>query len=301
MSMAVQLYWWEVAIHLLVTGVFFAVNRRKKKPVQNAAETGIVLLVPVFGILALIGAKTLLALRMQGPADVGDKLQNKEAVFTDLMRIDENVVPLNDSVLVDDPEVKRRLFTETIKRDVLQNPLVLAQAIHDEDREIAHYAITMITAQLDTLEEHLYTLERRVKEEPDEIEPLEEYADALGEYTAQRFIDRLSRLQKAAEHAAVLALLIERTPDRAERYEEKVREEIRLARYEAAEETCRAFLARFPQNERPYLLYIELYQAMHRPALMQEKIAELKACPIRLSINALNVIRFWDEGIAHHV
>ena len=189
------------------------------------------------------------------------------------MRIDENVVPLNDSVLVDDPEVKRRLFTETIKRDVLQNPLVLAQAIHDEDREIAHYAITMITAQLDTLEERLYTLERRVKEEPDEIEPLEEYADALGEYTAHR----------------------------AERYEEKVREEIRLARYEAAEETCRAFLARFPQNERPYLLYIELYQAMHRPALMQEKIAELKACPIRLSINALNVIRFWDEGIAHHV
>ena len=301
MNAVMQFYWWEILIHLLVTGIFFAVNRRRKKPVQNAAETGIVLLIPVFGLLTLIGAKFLLAARLQGPADVGDKLQNKEVIFTDLMRIDANVVPLNDSVLVDDPEVKRRLFTETIKRDVLQNPLVLQQAIHDEDREIAHYAITMITSQLDTLEERLYTLERRVKEEPDEVEHLEAYAEALGEYTQQRFIDRLSRLQKAAEHVAVLARLIALQPDRPELYVQKVRQQIRLVRYAAAEETCRAFLAHFPTAEQPYLLYIELYQAMHRPALMQEKIRELRACPIRLSIEALNVIRFWDEGIAHHV
>jgi len=100
---------------------------------------------------------------------------------------------------------------------------------------------------------------------------------------------------------AVLARLIALQPDRPELYAQKVRQEIRLERYAAAEETCRAFLAHFPTAEQPYLLYIELYQAMHRPALMPEKIRELKACPIRLSIEALNVIRFWDVGIAHHV
>ena len=47
-------------------------------------------------------------------------------------------------------------------------------------------------------------------------------------------------------------------------------------------------------------MYIELYQAQKRPEELQKKIRELKACPIDLSKQALQVIRFWDKEAAAH-
>jgi len=42
-------------------------------------------------------------------------------------------------------------------------------------------------------------------------------------------------------------------------------------------------------------MYIKLYQSWRKPKKMQQKIRELKACPIELSQEALTAIRYWDR------
>ena len=44
--------------------------------------------------------------------------------------------------------------------------------------------------------------------------------------------------------------------------------------------------------------YIKLYFHMRQPAKMEEKLNELKAIPGELSLQALELVRYWG-GISH--
>ena len=185
---------------------------------------------------------------------------------------------------------------------MLQNQQVLQQAVHDEDREIAYYAISMLTTKLEALETQLFQEEKQLHEENVSAALLNDYAANLREYIAQKFIDPMTRRQKEERYAAVLGRLVAAEPEKTEHYREKICQDIRLACYDSAQEVCALFLQHFPGTEQPYLMYIRLYQARHEPEALQQKIDELKALPIKLTIEAMEVIRFWDrKGAAANV
>jgi ribosomal protein L32E len=53
--------------------------------------------------------------------------------------------------------------------------------------------------------------------------------------------------------------------------------------YAEAEMVCAELKEHFPQQEESYMMYIRIYQSWRKPKKMQQKIRELKACPIELS------------------
>ncbi|MBQ5586680.1 MAG: hypothetical protein IIU71_09925, partial [Selenomonadaceae bacterium] len=120
-----------IGCHLLLTGAVYLAVAMKADRRQALAEAGIVLLLPGAGFLAVGITRLLYSLRfMQNRIDP-HKLMNRNNVFTNLISYDENVIPLHDTFLVEDVQIKRKVFLDAVKQNVLDNPKVLRMATYD--------------------------------------------------------------------------------------------------------------------------------------------------------------------------
>lgn len=218
-------------------------------------------------------------------------------------KLARDVIPLRDAFLVEDTQRKRRYFTEAIKQSVLENQDILQLAMHDRDREVAYYAVSMVTTRIETMAHQIYEREQEMKgKAPEQISTaqLADYAGLLQSYLAQgSFIDPLTRETKQQAYIAVLRQLIGREPEQTEHYERLAAQLIEMQDYAAAEQVIQTFRQRLPQQEEPYLLACTLYVVSREPDKLQQTLRKLKALPITLSGRALQVIRYWDEGAKH--
>lgn len=288
--------------HLAVTALFFLWNCRSRNLIQTVSETVIVLALPFFGLLSMVGYRLACrALHMEN-VHLQKGEEDEEDSFAGGMAYDSNIVPFHDTFLMEDAGKKRELFTTAIKQEVVTNQDILRMAMNDNDREIAYYAVSLLTTQMEKLENKLFKEEGRLQkeQEAEHLKDLEEYAATLREYLShEKFIDHVTFRQKQGMYLGVLDRLVSLLPDRKEYYMEELHQLISEKDYAAAAEVCQNFQEHFPLDEDAYLMYIRLYQAERSTGKMQEKIAELKAAPIKLSPEALRVIRYWDRE-AHH-
>lgn len=296
--MTVELLMLAGIVHLLLTAMVYWLCRRRMTRLQAATEAGLVFVLPFFGAL-IVGITRFCGWKRRFQAQIDPhKLMMDNDVFTNLISYDENVIPLRDTFLVDDVKTKRRVFLDAVKQNVLQNPKVLKMATHDTDREIAYYAVSMLSNRIEALENKMTQAQERLAVVPDDIEALKQYHTLMKEYVAQDFVDPLTKRQKRRQYLELLYKLQRLLPDEEEYQRECISQQIALEDYAEAERGCQRYLADFPEDEAGYVMFIRLYHAMGDVEKLQCKLNELKASPIRLSGEALQMIRYWG-GQAH--
>ena len=215
------------------------------------------------------------------------------------VELNDDIIPLNDAFLLDDTQRKRQYFTESIKQAVIDNQRILQMAVKEPDREIAYYAVSMLTTRMEKLESELLAEEKALakSEKKDDIELLTDYARLLKEYLAQKqFVDHVTWRNKQDVYIKVLTKLCQLRPDEEKYYADLIDQLLDVAEYKKAEAVCEAYQQKFPAKEAAFLLFIKLYQAWRKPQKLQAKIRALKASSLQLSWQGLQTIRFWDRG-----
>ena len=292
-------FWAFLCLHIVLTLVYFLGNWWRKPRLHVVTETVIVLSVPLAGFLLLVCYRVIcLWLRMTGGHKV--EAEKETEAFFQGTRLDEDIIPLNDAFLVDDVQKKRQYFTGAIKQAVVDNESILQMAMHDRDREIAYYAVALLTARMEKLENELFAQESMIVHgaEQENVSRLEEYAQLLKSYLEQKkFIDHVTYEKKRGDYIGLLDYLKQACPDKLAYYTEEINQLLATENYAVAESVCAELKAHFPLNEASYMMYIRLYQSWRKPQQLQQKIRELKACPIELSQEALQVIRYWDKDV----
>ena len=287
-------------LHLLCAGLFLLFDLRGKARLRALTETAIVLAVPVAGLFIMCifkAAGSLLNLWEVREAEV----EAEEEVSFVGAPVQKDVVPLNDAFLVQDKLKKRKFFTESIKQSLVENQQILQMAMHDKDREVAYYAVSMLTSRMEKLEAELFERESKVVrgKQKENLGLLQEYAGLLREYLGNKnFIDHVSWRKKQEVYIGILNHLTNLTGDNKEYFREEIEQLLLLPDFPAAEQVCADFMEQHGEAEEPYLSYISVYVAWKKPDKMREILRRLKALPRDLSPEALRVIRFWDEGAA---
>lgn len=259
----------------------------------------VVLCVPIAGFALVFFYELVVSIAhlRQGNHPMWEDVAEPEVRSTAL---DTDIIPLQDAFLVQDEKQKRRFFTEAIKQSVVENPDILQQAMHDHDREVAYYAVSMVTDQLESLVQQIFTLEQAMQEQPPTEETLRAYAKLLRQYLSKKaFIDPITGSEKLAAYMRVLHQLIACEPENMNHYLEAARSLMEVQAYRDAEELAAEFLARFPEREEPYRLAIEIAVAKHEPEKVHDTLQRMKALPIALSADALHTIRYWDRRGPH--
>lgn len=286
-----------ILIHLLLTGGFFILDARTHGRIQAFADAWIVFFLPGFGLAILLLFRFFCWILRLKKGNAPEFSAPCEPLFRGT-EFGKEIIPLNDAFLVEDRRQRQRFFTEAIKQSVVENQNILQMAMHDRDREIAYYAVSMLTTRMEKLETKLFQKESEIDVDSSQNrDGLEEYASLLREYLAQKpFVDPVTWGKKQGDYIDLLNRLIQLEPDRMEYYEEEIRQLLSIRNFRAAGQLCGAMMERFPDREESFLMAIELCQAERDPEKLQQQIRALKASPIHLSKRALDVLRFWDEG-----
>lgn len=289
---------WLVLWHVIFSLIYFYWRTRTSYS-QAVCEFIICVSIPVFGILYLLLGNMLhkFAYNNIGESEyLKEKLVHLKVGVGAVKQYMANVIPLSDALYLDDVVNKRELLTNAIRQDTLTDHRLLFKAVRDNDREISHYAASMLTAMLENMETELFRLEQQLQAQPDNYECQIAYVEQMAEYLTIYLLEPLRKAKYLQQYRLVLWKLINSPFAKEQHYANLFDCELNLGNYVQAEALCQQYLQDAAGNEEPYLLYIKLYQHLKNYKALHQKLSELKSCPICLSPKALNIIRFWDRG-----
>ena len=285
--------------YLALTLLYMAGEAKRRGKISAVAKGVFAVALPAAGLLLLVLYEFFgHVLDLMGRTGKEEEEEDLSLSFGE-RAYDVDIVPLRDMFLVEDPKLKRKFFTDAIKQNVVERQSILDEAVHDSDREIAYYAVSMMTAHMEQLGEDIYALEEAIKHGTEDDALLDEYVEKVREFLLRRYGDSVTREQQRLRYMEMLRLLSERHPDHPAYHAERIRGLIREGRLQEAQEACAAFRARRPDDELPLLLMLRLYQAAHEREKVQETVEALKRLPVRLTNEAMRAIRYWDGGVAH--
>lgn len=281
--------------HLMVSLLVGAITLWKWGKGEAFCETLLVLTLPVFGLcmwLIFHGVQVFYPLMVEKRPILPKPIERLS--FGDIP-YDEDMIPLRDAFLLDDVHKKRKFFTEAIKQNVVSDEEILLSAIHDEDREMSYYAVSMMTTRMETLENQLIDVEKKLAQQRT-IQGLKTYASLLRKYVSHKtFMDRFSFIEKEKKYKETLQTLIQREPEEKESYLYLYKLLMGSKQWNEAEKVCQAYQKHFGMEEKTFLLYIELYEKRRNKDAMMAMIQQMKESPLTLSKEALQVIRYWDR------
>ncbi|AIQ13154.1 hypothetical protein [Paenibacillus durus] len=207
-----------------------------------------------------------------------------------------NIVPLEEALLVNDLTSRRRTMIDLLKQDATEYLEVLRMAVGNEDTETSHYAVSAVVEIKRKLNHSLQEFSVRYETSRDDAHFLASYAEVLQNYIRSGFLDRSTVMQLKYSLTEVLQHWTEADPDAFEAYEQKMRIELELGNYLSAEQASAIMMERFPHREESYLAQMNLYFTLRSPQRFNQALQALKQSPVRLSNDALKLVRFWSEG-----
>lgn len=170
-----------------------------------------------------------------------------------------STVPLEEALLLDSAEQRRKLILSVLTDDPVQYYDLLEQARLNDDSEVVHYAATamaQISKQADAAQLQRQQLERLLKMQLADQPKEEQYG--LG--------CRLAKVQ------------------------------LELAEYAAAEQTLAKLTARWPVRETPWLLRLRSAAARKDGAELARWLAEMERAQVYLSAAGRREVDFWKGG-----
>ena len=282
-------------VHIIITALWFLLASRFRTRQQACVESVIVLLLPVAGLMMLLAWRLVCRVFHYDVHHPEPFEEDDDDFSLSTMDYQADIVPLSDTYLLGDAHMKRRLFTNAIKQEVVENPEILREAVHDEDREITYYAVSMMTARMGKVADDIDTVEQALAEgkEEDRAANLARYADLLEDYLKNGYGDADGRAKKERQLIDTLAELVRLEPDDDDVRKQQVRTLIRAKAFDEARAACAAYAAARPETEGPVYLRLMLAAAERDDAGVRTAVKELRALPVRLSPEALTAIRYW--------
>ncbi|UFJ41047.1 hypothetical protein LOK74_00335 [Brevibacillus humidisoli] len=207
------------------------------------------------------------------------------------------IVPLEEVLVVNDFQTRRRIILDALKEDSLELVPFLAKAVRNEDTETSHYAVTAMVEMKRTMMTQLQRCSVAYEQNPDDLTVLSEYANTLQRYLNSRLMDAETERTYRFLQADVLDRLCKQPGCEEERWAEKIECELMLHRYDLAEKACERFLEMHPDSELSYVMTLKLYYTLRAGNKFVRMMEQLKQSPVKVSHDTLQLIRYWDQGV----
>lgn len=205
-----------------------------------------------------------------------------------------NMISLQDALILNSNQVKRKTLMNVLKNDFLQQAPLLAAALKSEDNETSHYAATALQQAKSLLAKQLRHIERELTERPNDLDVMVRYLAILKQMIDMEFLDRHTQLKHTYSYLHALTAFIELggTID-PEYHVERIQIALSLGEYEQALSASELFLTQHPRREQAYFEAMHVHYAMKNVTQVHQMVDALRASDIRLSPEGLQQLRFW--------
>ena len=207
-----------------------------------------------------------------------------------------DVIPIEDALVVSENKTRRKVLIDVLKQDAVNYLEILQRAVSNEDKETSYYAVSAIMEAKRKLQLALQDLAVKFESDPTDQLVVKTYAEVLHAYMRSGFLDDRTLLKYRYTYRTVLLKWIELDKCCEWAYQECVNLELTLGSFAEAEKMARLYVDALPDSEGAYLSLMKVYYEIRSVQRLQQALDSLKNSPIKLSNQALTMVRFWSEG-----
>lgn len=209
---------------------------------------------------------------------------------------ERNVIPIEEALLVNEHQVRRRVMIDVLKQDTRQYLEILQAAVRNEDTETSHYAVSAIMEVKRKLLLSIQELSVEYENDKEDLTVIKTYAEVLQGFLRSGFLDERTYKKYQYTYLELLMQWTQLSPQDEEPFREKLETELSLGMVSEAEMTGLRFIERHPSSEDAYLGLLKVYFQMRSSVKLMQALEQLKQSPVKLSNRALTMVRFWSEG-----
>lgn len=258
-------------------------------------------LVPVFGVAAAIIIELINSKKKQGKQtlDLHKFFLDDDAYWKAInnRQEDENIVPLEEAMTINDEKVRRKLMLETLFDDPLKYLDVLMIARKNEDIETAHYASATISKIQSGFQREIQRSAFAVENNPDDIILLDHYIDALEKHIESGVLeDYLLRRQRII-FARALDLKLDQNKKDQETIIKKIHNSLQLGDFSTAYEASNLLKINWPQEEETWVEAVRVCVESKDKARLKETIDEVRQTKIGWTKHGKEQVAPWLSGV----
>jgi hypothetical protein len=264
---------------------------------MSLALLPLVLFIPIFGMVSLIVADRIIR------NEHGEKKEYKYALYDYLNKgynkidMDDGdkpgaVVPLEEAILINDVQTRRKVMIGILHREPAQYLGLLKVACLNEDVEVTHYATTTISEIQRDFELAIQQKSSRVKSNPTDIVMLDDYISILSKYINSGLLDGHLLAKQRMLILQLLQKRLELNLYDKQTYFEIIENETRLQRYIRAEEAFLSLIENWPDDENAWLAGIRIYMESNNKQLKKNVLDKIKMMPIKWSSKGKEWLNF---------
>jgi hypothetical protein len=258
------------------------------------------LLVPIFGPLAALMVEWISFSGNQGEKLDEILLQPLEddILWKTIKNHHEggNIVPLEEALLINENETKRKMMLNALYDDPLKYLDVLVIASHNEDVETAHYATTTLSHSQRSFQVEIQRTRAAVDENPDNLKILDYYIALIEKYIDSGLLEEyLLRNQRIAYSEALDNRLSIRKNDKTTLIK-KLRNSIQLKEFGDAYKISDKLKNHWPEDEDVWNEVLRVCIEGKDKEKLQVTIDEIQITPIQWTKQGKEKINLWIAG-----
>jgi tetratricopeptide (TPR) repeat protein len=284
-----------LCIHFLCCLVSFILSKLRNIGTRLALLP-IVFMIPVFGIICFyIGG-------MANHSQRGTKQHSSElSIYSssgyskiDIDEVDKPgaVVPLEEAILINDIQTRRKVMIDILHREPTQYLDLLKVARLNEDVEVTHYATTTIIEIQRDFESEIQHKSSLVKNNPSNIDMLDDYIDTLNRYINSGLLEGHLLIKQRMLILQILLKRIELDPYYKETYYKIIENDSALHRYDVAEQAFQTLIENWPEDENAWLAGIRIYMESNNKQQKVNILDKIKMMPIKWSSKGKERLKF---------
>ena len=288
-----------LVIHLVICILIWAGIRTGVLKVKKYLMIPVIF-VPLWGALCVLVLQLQIFAKAENSRNIGvEKLKVNEEIYKNNFQIreknDSNIVPLEEALLINNPELRRQLIMNILNDDPAKYMDLLKKARMNEDVEVVHYAITAMVELSKGYDNKLQMIERTYEAMPDEPAVLDEYCNFMEEYLQKGMLEKQMEYLQRNQYTELLRKKLKRHKDLhsclclAENL-------LKLKDYSGTQQVLDMIDKNWHRREEYWVCKIWFLAEKKDGKAIQETLIQMKEENIYLSSKSKEVLAFWLEA-----
>lgn len=206
-----------------------------------------------------------------------------------------DVIPLEESMLINDYETRRKAMFEIQERDPMTFMDVLLVARENDDIETVHYATTQISKKQKSFQLELQKLAVLLENDPQNLDILDEYIELYDNYLESGLLeDKLLKRQRFL-YSELMDKKLALTGNDKNTLIKKLRNAIHLGNFTAVSETSSLLKKHWPLDENIWIEVLRASVESKDQKQFQQTLDDIKLKPINWTKPGRERVRYWVD------
>jgi hypothetical protein len=291
-----------IVLSFIAAALYYVINViiKLNKEKGILIKTLVIALCPVVGIIFIGLSYLWYKVFMSAPVDLEDVIFGKDhPKFETKAEEDKerNMIPLEEAIAITEKQDLRTLMMSVVSSDIKNSLASITLALNSEDTETAHYAASVLQ---DALNEFRTTVDKEYKaileDHPDKFEKCRNLIDYMDQVLSQKVFIEMEQRNYVSILESVGEILYMGEPDSitSNQFETISLRLLGIEDYEKCEKWCERSRIHCPSALSSYTCQLKLFFSQGRRDDFFRVIEELKASPIVIDKETLELIRVFS-------